>query len=125
MLADPAASAHPDRRQLAALQPDPGAPSAALPRQVQLSEQIDHHLLEIAQIAVQVGFMALQVQDRIEHQLAGGVVGHLTAAVDAVEGQGRIGRIEAQVGRTRATPQGVTGFMLQQQHRLRSLGISQ
>jgi hypothetical protein len=70
---------------------------------------------------VQVGPVALEIQHRVEHQLAGGMVGHLAAAVDAEQGQGRIGGIEAQVLRAGAAAQGVARLMLEQQHRLQRL----
>jgi hypothetical protein len=52
-------------------------------------------------------------------------MGHLAAAVDAEQGQGRIRRIEAQVGRVGAAAEGVAGLVFEQQHRLGGLTILQ
>ena len=118
MLADPAAGSHPDRRDLAALQPDTGAAGDALSRQIKLGQEIDHHLLKAAQIEVQVGAAATQIEHGIKHQLAGGVMGHLPATVDAVQGQGWSGRIEVEVLQAGAAAERVAGLVLQQQQRL-------
>ena len=40
----------------------------------------DHHLLEIAHVAVHVAAIGPQIDDRIAHQLAGAVVGDVAAA---------------------------------------------
>ena len=66
--------------------------------------------------------MALQIEYRIEHQLARGVVGHLATAVNAVQGQGRGGGIEAQEGLRGAATQGVSGLVLKQEHGVGALG---
>ena len=125
MLADPAPRPHTDRRQLAALEPDPGEPIDPLALQIQTRQHIDHHLLELAQIQVQVSAVALQIEHRVEHQLARSVVGHLAAAVNAMQGQGRCGGIEAQKGLRSAAAQGVAGLMLKQEHGVGALGMVQ
>jgi len=125
VLADPAPGPHTDRRQLAALQPHPGEPIDPLALQIQTRQHIDHNLLELAQIQVQVSAVALQIEHWVEHQLARGVVGHLAATVNAVQGQGRCGGIEAQKGLRCAAAQGVAGLMLKQDHGVRALGIVQ
>ena len=123
MLADPAAGAHADRRQLAPLQPHAGEALDPLPRQPQAFQQVDHHLLQLAQVEVQIRPVALQVEHRVEHQLTRGVVGHLAAPVDAVQGKGRrLGR-EAQVGVAGPPTQGVAGLMLQQQQGIGAPGM--
>jgi hypothetical protein len=69
--------------------------------------------------------MAAQIEHRIEHQLAGGVVGDLAAAVDPVEGERGISRIEVEMLEAGAAAQGVAGLVLQQQQGLRSIRIIQ
>ena len=125
VLADPAARADANGRNLAALQPHPGLPCAALARQIEGGEHIEHHLLKRAQVQMQISAMALQVEHRIEHQLARGMVGDLTAAVDAKQRVGRRRGVKAQKGRIGAAAEGVAGLMLQQQHRLRSVWIGE
>src|SRR5690349_20298991 len=52
----------------------------------------DHHFLEVANVAMHVAPIGIEVDDRITHQLAGAVVGHVAAAarledVDAKRGE--------------------------------------
>lgn len=69
--------------------------------------------------------MALQVQHRVEHQLARAVVGDLATAIDPEQGRGRVGRIEAKKGGIGAAAEGVAGVVLQHQQRLGAGGIRQ
>ena len=69
--------------------------------------------------------MALQVEHRIEHQLPRAVVGHFTAPINPKERCRGVFRIKAQEGRIRAAAQGLAGLVLEQQHRLRPIGVLQ
>ena len=69
--------------------------------------------------------MALQVEHRVEHQLARGVVGDLAAPVDAKQGRRRLAWIETQEGLAGAAAQGVTGLVLEHQDPIGCVWIGQ
>ena len=123
VLTDPAPGADADRRQLAPLQPHPGETVDPLTSQPQLGQQVDHHLLKRAQVDMQVSAMAPQVEHGIQHQLPGGVVGHLPAPVNPQQRQGWRGGIKAEMALTATSAQGVTGLVFEQQQRIRPLRV--
>ena len=125
MLADPPLGPHADGRQLVPLQPDTGEAGQAFGGQPVFGQQIDYHLFQLPQVEMQISAMALQVQHRVEHQLARAVVGNLAAAVDAVQGQGRVGGIKAQKAWVGATAEGVAGLVLQQDYGIWAFWLQQ
>ena len=125
VLTDPTPGTDADGRQLVPVQPHPGETVDPLTCQPQPGEQVDHHLLEGAQVAVQVSAVALQVEHGVEHQLAGGVVGHLAAPVDPQQRQRRGSGVKAQMVLTAPSSQGVTGLVFEQEQRIRPLQIAQ
>ena len=65
-----------------------------------------------------------QPEDRVSDELAGAVVGHVAAPVDAVEvdaAAGALVGVEHQVGLVGATPQRVDAGMLEQQQHVADL----
>ena len=77
---------HPDetRTPMAAILPPgvqtPVMPSARSPARPNPATTSDQHLLEVAQVPVQILAVGLQVQDRVADELPGAVVGHVPAA---------------------------------------------
>src|SRR5580692_449483 len=80
---DPAAKADADRRNLARADPDAGHRIAATRVDAEFCERIDHRGFETAEILRHVAVAAFELQNRIADQLAGTVIGHLSAARDA------------------------------------------
>ena len=119
MLGHPAAAAHPDGRQLLPLEPNAGESLPPLSAEPLLLEHIENHPLELTQIPVQIGLMALQINHRIGHQLARHVMGDFTAAIQPVQRCRRICRIEMQVLEAGAAAERVSSRVLQQQKQLR------
>lgn len=77
----------------------------------------DDDLFEGAEVPVQVGLEPAQVEHRVHNELPGAMVGHLPAALGAVQRQRGRRRVEAQVVLRGAGAQGVDGIMLQQNGR--------
>ena len=123
MLRDPAATTDADRRDLAILQPETCQPRQALSLQPQLRKHLDHQLLQLTQIPVQIWITPAQIQHGVGHQLSGEMVGHLPAAINAMQRQWRGGGIEVEVIAAGTAPEGETGWMLQEPNSLRSLRI--
>src|SRR5438093_1345037 len=71
-----------DAGDLAPSGPHPGIARVALSRDLELGQRFDQGLLQRAKVPVQVGLMTGQVENRITHELAGAVEGHVTAALD-------------------------------------------
>ena len=123
MLRDPAATADADRPDLAVLQPETCQPRQALCLQSQFRKHLDHHLLQLTQIPVQVWIAPAQIKHRVDHQLSGEMVGHFPAAINAMQWQWRGGGIEAEVIAAGTAAKGETGWMFQTPNSLRSLRI--
>ena len=117
VLGDPTPAPHTDGRHLALIEPDPCQSVDSLAAETKRSQHIDHHLLELTQIPVQVRAVATEIQHWINHKLPWSVMRHLSAAIDAVQRGGRVLGIEEEMVFRRATSQGVTGWVLQQQDR--------
>lgn len=116
VLGDPAPAPHTDRRHLALIKPDPRQPFDSFTTETELSQHIDHHLLQLTQIPMQICAVAAQIQHRVDHQLPWSVMGHLPTAIDPMQRNGGMSRVEEKVN-VRSTPsEGVTGRMLQQPH---------
>ena len=92
---DPARDPHADGRQLVLRRPrrrsGPATRPASTPNR---RGDRDHHLLEIAHVAVHVAAIGPQIEDRIADQLAGTVVGDVAAAA----------RLEQRDARPRPAP---------------------
>lgn len=114
VLGDPASTADPDRRHFALIQPHPCEPIDALTLKIKDLQHIQHHLLELTQIPMQIGLMATEIQNRISHQLTRGVMGHLAAPVDAVQRCRRLKRIKMEMSFAGTSAEGVTTGVLQQ-----------
>src|ERR1700689_5553243 len=80
---DPAAKTDADRRNLARADPDAGHRVAASRVDAEFCERIDHRGFESAEILRHVAVAAFELENRIADQLAGTVIGHLSAARDA------------------------------------------
>lgn len=119
MLGDPATTADTDGSDLALIQPDPGEPVDALPSKSESLQHIDHHLLKLTQIPVQIRLMTTQIKHGIRNQLTWCVMGDLATAVDPVEGGRGTGWVEAEMGVRRAAAEGVAARMLKQPDRFR------
>ena len=122
VLGDPTATTHTNGGQLAALQPDPGHPLNPFSHQADLLEHIDHHLLQLTQIPMQITVAAAQIQHRIGHQLTGHVMSHLPTPINAMQRSRGIRQVKQQMLLGSTPSKGVTAEMLQQPHRLRALG---
>jgi hypothetical protein len=74
---------HADRAQLArrALEPDAGEPLDARGLEVEGADCPDDRLLEVADVALHVAAVAVEIEDRVADELARPVVGGLPAAV--------------------------------------------
>ena len=114
VLGDPAPAPHTDGRHLALSEPDPCESGESLAFETELSQHIDHHMLQLTQVPMQIHAVAVEIQHRINHKLTGTVMGDLPTAIDAVQRGRGVLRIEEEVGFRCTTPQGVTGRMLQQ-----------
>ena len=77
-----AAHAHADARKLGARDVDARRAAAALGAHAGLRGEVDHRTLERGDEVAHPEGGALQVDERIDHQLPGTVVGHLPAAID-------------------------------------------
>ena len=77
---NPPRDANADRRELLIRHPGAGQPRHTLRVHAEFRDGGDHHLLEIANVAMDVAPVRPQIDDRITHQLAGAVVGHVAAA---------------------------------------------
>ncbi len=64
----------------------PGAPSRRAPCDVPFGQGVDHRLLDPVDVLAHADFQALQVQQRVQHDLPRAVVGHLPAAIDVDHG---------------------------------------
>lgn len=84
MLGDPTPAPHTDGRHLALIEPDPCQSLDSLAAETERSQHIDHHLLELTQIPVQVRAVAVEIKHWINHKLPWSVMRHLPAAIDAV-----------------------------------------
>ena len=124
VLGDPASTADPDGRHFALIQPNPCEPIDALTMQIKGLQHIQHHLLELTQIPMQVGLMTTKIQNRVGHQLTRSVMGHLAATVDAVQRCRRLKRIKTEMGFAGTTAEGVTTGVLQQPDGFRTTGGS-
>ena len=122
VLGDPTAATHTNGSQLAALQPDAGHPIDPFTHQARLSQHIDHNLLQLTQVPMQIALAAAQIQHRIGHQLTGHVMGHLPTPINAMQRSRGIRKVKQQMVIGSTPPKGVTAGMLQQPHRLRALG---
>ena len=69
-----------DRRQLPI--PDPGTGQPRLPPHFEpkLAEDADEHFLEVAQVAVQITAVGLQVENRVADELTRPVIGNVATA---------------------------------------------
>ncbi len=77
-------------------------------------------LVVIGIIVILIGLMALQINNRIGHQLARSVVGDFTTAIKPVQRRRGILRIEMQVFEAGAAAERVASGVLQQQQQLRA-----
>src|SRR5262249_33607040 len=68
-----------DGRQLLASDPDAGQPPDPAGPDAKIRGRADEHLLEIANVTVDVAAVGLQIDDRIADDLAGTVVGDIAA----------------------------------------------
>src|SRR5207248_1232323 len=62
--------------------PDTGVGRVTLAGNPEIGEGVDQRLFDFSQIPVQILAMALEIDDRISHQLAGSVKCHVAAALD-------------------------------------------
>ena len=122
VLGNPTAAPHTNGRQLAALQPNAGHAVDPFTHQARLRQHVDHHLLQLTQVPMQIALAAAQIQHRIGHQLTGHVMGHLPTPINAMQRSRGIRKIKQQMVLRSAPPKGVTAEVLQQPHRLRALG---
>ena len=118
MLGDPATAAHPDRSHLAVVKPDTRHALHPLALKTEECQHVDYHLLELAQIPMQIALSPAQVQHGIGHQLARHVMGHFTAAIDAMQRRRWRGWIKQQMLLRSAAAEGVTARVLQDPNRL-------
>ena len=125
MLGDPTATTHTDGGDLAVVQPQAGESGLTLTLQPQLLKDIEHNLLQLTQIPVQVRLMPAQVEHGVHHQLTREMMRDFAATVDAMQRSRRTGWVEMQVRCAGTTAQGVTGRVLEKPHGLRSLCILQ
>ena len=98
MLGDPAPAAHTDGRHLALIDPDPRQSCKSLSSQPEHSHHIDHHLLQLTQVPVQIHPVAMEIQNGIDHKLPRSVMRDLPSSIDAVEGGWRLTRIKEEMG---------------------------
>src|SRR5256714_3432031 len=117
---DPLRDVDPDRGDLPRrpLQPDPG--EALDPGRIhpERRERADQGLLEVAAVALHIGAVPRQVEDRVADELAGRVVGRLSAAV-GLDDLHLGARREVQLGPLRAAAEGHDGRVLEENDRLR------
>ena len=78
----PLARVHADGGDLAVAHPDAGLARVARGVDAERREHANHHVLELAQVPMQVLRVPLEVDDRIADQLAGSVKGDVAAALD-------------------------------------------
>ena len=117
VLSNPAPAPHANGRHFALIKPDPRQTGESLTSETQRSHYINHYLLQLTQIPMQIRAVAMEVQHGIDHKLTWTVMGHFPAAINAMEGCWRLLRIEEEMTFRSAAPKGVTGWMLQQPHR--------
>jgi len=79
----PARDADADRGDLPwrRVEPDAGEPVDPLPLDADGGQRPDQRLLEVADVALHVASVPVQVEDRVADQLAGAVEGRLAAAI--------------------------------------------
>ena len=117
VLRDPPTAANTDRGHLAITQPNARHALHPLAMKVQVRQHIDHHLLQLAQVPMQVALTSSQIKHGISHQLTRHVMGHFATAIDAMQGRRRSGWIKQQMLLRSPTPQGVTARVLQDPNR--------
>ena len=122
---DPMPHAHADRRDFAAspdyfgvLDPNPGKALAPRGRKSVLGEKIDEHLLEPAQIAMQILSAPAKIDNRITHQLSRSVIGRLAAAIDRKKRIGKM-RCAQQTRSIGGAPDRVNRLVLEQKQFVR------
>ena len=123
VLCDPAAAADADRPDLAVFQPETCHLWQALCLEPQSRQPIDHNLLQLTQIPVQIRGAPAQIQHRVDHQLSRDMVGDFPTAINAMQRQWRGGGIEVEMIAAGTAAKGETGWMFQEPNSLRSLRI--
>ena len=98
VLGDPTPAAHTDGRHLALIEPDPRQSIDSLTVETELSQHIDHHLLQLTQVPVQVCAVAMEIQNGIDHKLPRSVMRDLPSSVNAVKRGGRVLWIKEEIG---------------------------
>ena len=98
MLGDPTPAPHTDGRHLALIEPDPCQSLDSLAAETERSQHIDHHLLELTQIPVQVRAVAMEIQNGIDHKLPRSVMRHLPTPIDVVQRGGRVLWLKEEMG---------------------------
>jgi hypothetical protein len=93
----PAREAHTDRGQFVATHPDAGQARDPRRRDPEIACHPYEDFFEVTHVAVDVATIGIEVNDRVAHDLAGTVVGHIAAAsgledLDAPGGQHVLGR---------------------------------
>ena len=120
VLGDPTAATHTNGRQLAALQPDAGHHiDRPFTHQARLRQHVDHQLLQLTEVPMQIALAAAQIQHRIGHQLTGIVMGHLPTPINAMQRSRGIRKVKQQM---LLKLQGTNGRECCSNHRLRALG---
>src|SRR5437667_904758 len=121
MPGDPATDRDPDRRDLSPPHPDPGQTANPFPRYPEGREGADHHLLERAQVTMDVTPLRSERHDGVADQLSGAVIRHLAPACDPADRHVARGGDPKMPG-IRAPAERVDGRMLEEQERVRPTG---
>jgi hypothetical protein len=101
-----------DRGDFARIHANAGEPVAPHRVNFESGEQIDHKLLEPAEVAMQILTAPAKIDDRVTHQLTGTVISRLAAAVDWKQWMREMGRAE-QTRLVRRAPDCVNRFVFQ------------
>src|SRR5690348_4974788 len=105
-----------ERRYLGTVHIDPGG---TCPPRGARADKVDHRLLEQAHEFAHLDTPAREVHERVEHHLAGAVIGHFAAAV-----RGDHGDAVGHLHRSCALAQRVHRRMLEQPELVRRLGVA-
>src|SRR5437870_577546 len=117
MPGDPATDRDPDRRDLSPPHPDPGQTGNPFSRYREGRKGRDHHLLERAQVTMDVTPLRSERHDGVADQLSGAVVRHLAAACDLAD-RHVAGSGDTKMSGIRAPAERVDGPMLEEQERV-------
>ncbi len=121
MVRHPASHSHANRGNLFLSHPHSGQPVFSLRAEPILGQDSDQHRLKRTQIRVHVPTMACQVEDRITHQLAWSMEGHIPSPSNTMDRD--LPRIQ-QVSLVSSSPQGKDRWMLKEKKRVLTFALA-